>query len=110
MIFAWDAGYDAVLRNAPALIVASAPREATNGLVDVTLALSYLDLAAPTLGLGTCWAGLLQGAILSDPSLKSAIGIPASHRYHYPMMIGFSKAKYFRLPERKQPKIRFNPN
>jgi nitroreductase len=41
------------------LVVASAPKEATNGMVDVTLALSYLDLLAPTMGLGTCWAGLL---------------------------------------------------
>ena len=107
LVEAWDSGYDAVLRNAPALIVASAPREASNGLVDVTLALSYLDLAAPTLGLGTCWAGLLQGAILSNPVLKAEIGIPEGHPYHYPMMIGFSKAKYFRLPERKQPKMTF---
>jgi nitroreductase/NAD-dependent dihydropyrimidine dehydrogenase PreA subunit len=107
LVAAWDAGYDAVLRSAPALIVASAPREASNGLVDVTLALSYLDIAAPTLGLGTCWAGLLQGAILSNPQLKTAIGIPEGHPYHYPMMIGFSKAKYFRLPERREPRIRF---
>jgi nitroreductase/NAD-dependent dihydropyrimidine dehydrogenase PreA subunit len=107
LVAAWDAGYDAVLRNAPALIVATAPREASNGLVDVTLALSYLDLAAPTLGLGTCWAGLLQSAILSDPLLKAAIGIPEDHPYHYPMMIGFSKARYVRLPERKEPRITF---
>ena len=25
-------------------------------MVDLTLALSYLDLVAPTMGLGTCWA------------------------------------------------------
>jgi nitroreductase len=109
LVAAWDAGYDAVLRSAPALVVASAPREASNGQVDVTLALSYLDLAAPTLKLGTCWAGLLQGAILSNPQLKAAIGIPSDHPYHYPMMIGYSRAKYFRLPERKEPKVTFKP-
>ncbi len=85
---AWDLGYDAVLRHAPGLIVASAPKEANNGMVDLTLALSYLDLVAPTFGLGTCWAGLLQGAMKSRPEVKVAAGIPEHIPYHYPMMIG----------------------
>ena len=105
LVAAWDAGYDAVLRGAPALVVASAPKEAGNGMVDLTLALSYLELAAPTTGIGTCWAGLLQGALLAHLPLKNALGIPAGHSHHYPMMLGYSKAKYFRLPERKPPKI-----
>ena len=105
IIAAWDLGHDAVLRGAPALVVASAPKEANNGMVDLTLALSYFELAAPTLGLGTCWAGLLQGALLAHPPLKEALGLPEHHPHHYPMMLGYPKAKYFRLPERKQPKI-----
>ena len=105
IVAGWDAGYDAVLRGAPALIVASAPKETGNGMVDLTLALSYLELAAPTLGIGTCWAGLLQGALLAHPPLKESLGIPEGNPHHYPMMIGYPKAKYFRLPERKQPKI-----
>jgi len=107
IVMAWDAGFDAVLRNAPVVVVASAPQEAINGMVDLTLALCYLDLMAPTLGLGTCWAGVLQAALLSSPSLKEALGLPAHHPYHYPMMLGYSKVKYHRLPERKPPKILF---
>ncbi len=110
LVAKWESGYDSVLRHAPTLIVASAPKTAPNGLVDVTLALCYLDLLAPTMGLGTCWAGLLQGALLSSPSLREIAGIPAHHSHHYPMMLGYPKIKrYFRLPERKLPKIRFIP-
>ncbi len=105
VVAAYDAGYDSVLRNAPALVVALAPKTAGNGMVDLTLALSYLELAAPTLGLGTCWAGLLQGMLLSWAPLKEALGIPESYPYHYPMMLGYPKFKYQRLPERKTPKI-----
>lgn len=105
VVAAWDLGYDAVLRNAPALIAASAPEEARNGLVDLTLALSYLELAAPTLGLGTCWAGVLQGALLESPPVKKALGVPEDHPHHYALMIGYPKFKYFRLPERRPPKI-----
>jgi len=107
IVAAWEAGYDAVLRNAPALVVASAPKEAFNGLVDLTLALCYLGLVAPTLGLGTCWAGLLQRALLSSPSFKELLGVPAEYPHHYPMMLGYPKLKYYRLPERKPPKITY---
>ena len=105
IIAAWDFGYDAVLRGAPALVVASAPKEAGSGMVDLTLALSYLELVATTMNLGTCWAGLLRGALLGSSKLKEAVGIPADHPHHYPMMLGYPKAKYFRLPERKPAKI-----
>jgi nitroreductase/NAD-dependent dihydropyrimidine dehydrogenase PreA subunit len=105
IVAAWDAGYDAILRGAPALVVASAPKEDPNGMVNLTLALSYLELAAPSMGLGTCWAGLLQGALLTWPPLQKAVGLPKEHTHHYPMMLGTPKAKYFRLPERKPPKI-----
>jgi nitroreductase len=74
-------------------------------IVDVTLALSYLELAAPRYGLGTCWAGLLQGAMLADPALKQAVGIPQDYPYHFPLMIGYSRVRYYRLPERQPPVI-----
>lgn len=106
-VAAWDAGNDTVLRNAPALITAMAPKEAMNGLVDLTLALSYLDLFAPALDLGTCWAGLLQGAMLYSPAVKAAAGIPKSYPNHYPIMLGYPEFKFHRLPERKTPKIIF---
>jgi nitroreductase/NAD-dependent dihydropyrimidine dehydrogenase PreA subunit len=106
-VAAWDAGYDSLLRNAPVLIVASAPMEAVNGMVDLALSLSYLDLLAPTMGLGTCWAGLLQGPLLASPPIKEALGIPMKHPHHYPMMVGYPAVKYFRVPERKPPRITF---
>ena len=105
VVATWDAGHDAVLWKAPALVVASAPKQDANGMVDVALALSYLELAAVAGGLGTCWAGLLQGALLSWPPLKKEMGLPENHPHHYPMMLGYPKPKYFRLPERKAPKI-----
>ena len=105
IVGAWDMGFDAVLRDAPGLVIATAPKEDPNGMVDLTLALSYLELAAPVLGLGTCWAGLLQGALLSHVPLKAVAGIPEGFPHHYPMMIGYPKARYYRLPERKAPRI-----
>ncbi len=107
MVAGWDAGFDTVLRDAPVIVVAHAPKEAMNGLGDVTLALSYLDLMAPTMGLGTCWAGLLHGAMLTEPSIKEAVGVPVDHPHQYPIMLGYPEAKYYRVPERRTPKIIF---
>ena len=105
IVKAWDAGFDSVLRSAPCLVTAMAPGPASVRMIDLTLALSYLELAAPQYGLGTCWAGLLQGAMLANPSLKQAVGIPQDYPFHFPLMIGYSKVRYFRLPERQPPKI-----
>jgi hypothetical protein len=57
------------------------------------------------MGLGACWAGILQAALLTWKPLQKAIGLPEGHRHHYPMILGYPRAKYFRLPERKPPKI-----
>lgn len=105
IVGAWDMGFDAVLRDAPVLVVASAPGKDSNGMVDVTLALSYFELAAPKLGLGTCWAGLLEGALLSSEQLREGLGLPSGHPHHYPMMVGYPRSRYYRLPERKPPAI-----
>jgi nitroreductase/NAD-dependent dihydropyrimidine dehydrogenase PreA subunit len=105
IVGAWDMGYNTVTWSAPALIVASAPMEATTGMIDVPVALSYLDLAAQTLGLGTCWAGLIEGALQGSATVRKSVGLPDGHPYHYPMMIGYPKRNYTRLPERKAPKI-----
>lgn len=107
LIKAWDAGADAVLRGAPCLVAAVAPETDRNGMVDLTLALSYLELAAQVFGVGTCWAGLLQAAMMENPALKTEAGIPEDYPHHYPMMMGYSNVKYYRLPERKPPRIRW---
>jgi nitroreductase/NAD-dependent dihydropyrimidine dehydrogenase PreA subunit len=105
LVGAWDLGLDYVLHRAPGLIVAMAPKSDSNGMVDLTLALAYLELAAPSLGLGTCWAGLLQGALVSHAPLRQAMGIGDEYPHHYPMMIGQPRFKYYRLPERQHAKI-----
>jgi nitroreductase len=104
-VAAWDAGQDRILRDTPALVFATAPIEAVYGMVDLTIALSYLDLIAPAAGLTTCWAGVLHRAMEKNPALRDYVGIPKTHPYYYPMMIGYPKYPYHRLPARTPPKI-----
>ncbi|CAB1076729.1 4Fe-4S dicluster domain / Nitroreductase [Olavius algarvensis Delta 1 endosymbiont] len=101
----WATGYDGILRTAQTLIIPSAPKASANGLVDLSIALSYLELAALPLGVGTCWAGLLRAAMLATPGIVESMELPEEHTWYYPMMIGYPKFKYHRLPERKAPVI-----
>jgi len=106
-VAAWDAGNDSILRGAPSLVTAIAPSYARLGLVDLTLALSYLDVFAQTLGLGTCWAGLVAGAMENSAAVREAVGIPENYTHFYPIMLGYPMMRFYRLPERKVPKITF---
>jgi len=102
---AWDAGHDGILRKAPAVVIATAPKDVGNGIVDPIIGLTYLELAALTQDLGTCWAGLLNRAMLNSKTIREEMGISERYPYFYPMMLGYPKFKYHRLPERKEPKI-----
>jgi nitroreductase/NAD-dependent dihydropyrimidine dehydrogenase PreA subunit len=108
LIQAWEDGFDPILRNAPALVVASAPETSRYGMADLSLALSYVELYAPKLGLGTCWIGFIQGALLEYAPLQAAMGIPTGHSHHFPVVLGYPKFKYQRLPERKSPTIHWH--
>lgn len=105
LVAGWDSGFDVVLRGAPALIVASAPKENLSGLVDLTLALSYLDLVAVTMGLGACWIGLVRRALGAWEPIQKTINLPEGHTHYYSLVLGYPKYKYHRLPERKEPSI-----
>ncbi len=105
MVAGHKAGRDPILRRAPVLLVASTPKMPSNGFVDISLALSYLELMAPALGLGTCWAGLVYSALANDPRVKHLLGIPEDHTFFYSMLVGYPKYRYRRLPERKVPVI-----
>ena len=100
-VAAWEAGKDPVLRGAPALIVVHAPQAHLMAQVDSTIALTFLDLAAPTVGLGTCWAGLFMMAVSKYPPLQQALALPDGHACCGVLMIGYPKHDYHRLPLRK---------
>ncbi len=104
MIKDWDNGVDSILRGAVNLIVTQSADGAITGKQDCDIALSYLELAAVPLGLGTCWAGLLTMAAKSYAPLKEAMRL-AEGQYYYAMMVGYPKFKYSRLPMRKEPHI-----
>ena len=105
IVEAWDAGKDPVCRGAPHLVVAHAPGTDVTAPSACTLALAYLELAAPAFGLGACWAGYLHMAALHWAPLQAALALPAGHSLGGAMMVGEPRYRYHRLPHRREPEI-----
>jgi len=105
VVRAWENGVDAVLRGAPALIVAHAPSDYSGGTIDSTIALTTLELAATCSGLGCCWAGFFMVAAANWQPIKDILSMPENHSPFGALMVGYPKFRYWRLPERREPEI-----
>ncbi len=73
--------------------------------IDSANALSYLDLAANSLGLATCWAGYVYIMANTFTPVKEALALPEDHAAYGCVMLGYNKFKYYRIPCRKVPSI-----
>jgi len=104
-VAAWDQGEDVITRGAPHLIIAHAPAADPSAAVDAYIALTYLELAAYSLGLGACWSGYLQMAIVFHPPVMEALRLPEGHIGLGTMMIGYPKHKFSRIPLKNEPRI-----
>lgn len=100
IIKADERGEDRILRGAPMLIVASAPQDLRPAPGTTMLALEYVELYAPTLGLGTCWAGYTQLCAQQYPPLAEYLKIAPGKTVTGIMMVGRPQYTYYRLPER----------
>lgn len=103
LIAAWDAGQEVILRGAPHVVVAHTPGSWDWGAVDASIALTYLELAAASQGIGVCWAGLFTRAIQADPAVAHAVGLPEGHVAHGALMLGRPKYPYRMIPPAIRP-------
>ena len=101
----WENGEERICRGAPHVIIAHSHEDWLWGLQDCTLAMEYVELFAPSIGLGTCWAGYFYSAINQYPPLYDALSLPSGHLVHGVMMVGYPRYKYKRLPQRNTPKV-----
>ena len=101
----WDSGYDVILRDAPAVIVAHAHKDNRVAPAACTIALTYLELGSTTMGMGACWAGYFNAAATTFPPMKEALDLPEDHQAFGSMMVGYPKYRYQRMPIRNEPKI-----
>lgn len=101
----WDAGRDPICRSAPHLVIAHAPASFPSGAHSAAIALTFLDLAAQPLGVGTCWAGFVLIGAGASPDLHAALALPEGQRCAGVVMVGRPAVMYRRIPRRNAPRI-----
>lgn len=88
---------DIIFRGAPHFVVASAPAECASPIPDCLIALSYFELFAQSLGVGTVWNGLAKWAIDElVPELRAELDLPEDHLFGYAMAFGFPDVSHVR--------------
>lgn len=93
---------DAILRNAPCLIVAAAPHTfMPRGRDNTHFSLAYAELYAPAIGLGTCYAGFFHIVASSGyQPLLELLGLPENMTVTGGLMLGYPRYSYQRLVDR----------
>jgi len=92
-----EKGVDILFREAPHLLIASAPVQSASPVPDCLIALSYFELFAQSMGVGTVWNGLTKWAV-NDllPETRQSLGIPDDHAIGYVMSFGRPAFRYHR--------------
>lgn len=98
---------DRLFRKAPHLVAVSAAPDASTGIPDCFIYLSYLEMLAYSMGYGALWCGLAFGILNAIPEAAKRLGIPADHKIGYVMLLGIPAERYARGVERHNANIRF---
>lgn len=93
---------DTTCRGAPHAIVAHTKKGRET---DAIIALTYLELAAYSLGLGACWSGLATGPLNASPELKAELGIPEGNAAGCVMLVGYARHQFHRVPKRNSARV-----
>lgn len=102
-------GIDGILRKAPHLIIAAAPKELDRGRENTILSFSYMELFANTLGLGSCFAGLLENCAFSNHRpLLDLFQIPDDKVFTGALLVGYPKYNFKRLVDRNPLSVTFS--
>lgn len=93
---------DRVLLGAPCLLVTMSKKGNVCGSRDnAVMAMMYIHLYAQTVGLGICWAGVVEAAMAArHEPLMDLLQIPDQMQPTGAMMVGYPCYEFQRMPER----------
>ena len=92
-------GEDVIFRGAPHMVIVSTPVNAPCANVDPMIALSYFDLYAQSLGVGTLWCGFAHLCFKLFPDMCEYIEVPEGYKVSYVMLFGEPDVKYARTTQ-----------
>jgi nitroreductase/NAD-dependent dihydropyrimidine dehydrogenase PreA subunit len=102
-----ESGRDPIFHKAPVLMIfhsiapTSAPKD------NAVLAAHTVALTARTLGLESCYIGLLEVAAEYYPPLREELNLPPDHKVFDTMILGYPKLKFLKTVPRQPIKVRW---
>lgn len=102
-------GQDVILRGAPCMVMGMALKTFPRGQENTHFSLAYAELYAPSLGLGTFWAGLFTAAAFAGfTPLIQLLGLPEDKNLTGAIMVGYPEFAFHRLVNRNPLDISFD--
>lgn len=109
MLLRWadaiNSGYDFIFRNAPHMIVVSVDKNSPCKNYDPIIALSYFEMYAQSLGIGTLWCGLAYWTMPECKKVMDMLQIPDNYEFAYVMIFGEPNVHYARSIQPEQYKM-----
>lgn len=103
-----EAGSDVIFRGAPALVIAYGPRKMPIVRDNARFCLGYAELFAPTLGLGSCWAGFFEMSSTNfNKEIYDILGLTEDQMVVGAIMIGYPKYYFKRMVDRNPLNLTF---
>ncbi|MCX5796049.1 MAG: nitroreductase family protein [Elusimicrobia bacterium] len=97
-------GRDLVCYGAPCAVLVHTSEADLCGPEDAVYAAANIQYAAETLGLGTCVIGFITNPVNEDQSLKRLVRLPAGHKVHTSMVVGYPQFRYAKAAAKAKPK------
>lgn len=91
--------------NAPLLIILFGNKNAPTVDFDCAMAAQNMMLAAHSKGIGSCWIGGLQPALMDEKVLKE-IEAPQGYKAVAPLIFGYPEGKT-ETPEKREPEVKW---
>jgi nitroreductase len=96
-----DFGIDPILHRAPVVMIFHSPPSPSTPKDDCVIAAQTVVLAAMTMGLGTCYIGLLNFSANGSPAVKQALDLPTENKVYSVLVLGHPKLKFLKTIDRK---------
>jgi len=104
LIFLKTKGSD-MFYNAPVLIIILGNKNAPTVDYDCPMAAQNMMLAAHSKGIGSCWIGGVQPALMDEGFLKE-LGAPEGYKAIAPLIFGYPKGKT-EVPDKIEPQVKW---
>lgn len=105
LVTAWKYEKDLICYNAPCVVITYGDPNDRRALPAGIIAMSHLELALPSRGLGACWGGYLNYVLNHYEPLRKYVGLIQGQQAFGSLLIGYPKHRFLRIPKRNKPVI-----